>query len=100
MSFNFRYMITFGQYSKAIKDLPFAKMQEYMQNYVKWAEKYKVKVLFYGTPWGVSDTLVAVFDYGGDIDNYVKFKVAMTQENKEIFDMATSYSVLEWPKVA
>ncbi len=98
MSWNFRYMITFGQYSKAIKDLSFQKMQEYMKDYVKEAERHGVKVLFYGTPWGVSDTLVAVFDYGGDINKYVKFKIDMVQSNREIFDEATSYSVLEWPK--
>ena len=98
MSWNFRYMITFGNYSKAVQGLSTEKMQEVMKNYVKEAEKHKVKVLFWGTPWGVSETLVAVFDYGGDINNYVKFKIAVTSQNKEIFDEARSYSVLEWPK--
>jgi len=36
-----------------------------------------VKVLFWGHPWGVSENLVIVYDFGEKIENYEKFLLAM-----------------------
>ena len=35
-------------------------------------EKHGVKIMFWGHPFGVSESVVVVLDFGGNMDNYLK----------------------------
>ena len=73
----FRYAITFGNITPEFRKLMLEERSKALDPYKKEAEKYGVKVLFWGHPWGVSENLVIVYDFGEKIEAYEKFLLAM-----------------------
>jgi hypothetical protein len=65
-----RYAITYGN-MKQFKDSDETK-KEYAK-YKEAAEKAGLKLLLWGSPFGVTETSVVVLDFGGDMDKFVKF---------------------------
>jgi hypothetical protein len=84
-----RYAITYGK-MKDFKTPDDAK-KEYAK-YKEAAEKAGLKVLLWGSPFGVTETSVVVVDFGGDMDKFVKFFSTM---NGPWTDSRTDF-VLEW----
>jgi len=92
----FRYVITYGKLTSTLMESTLEEITEELARHKKEAEKYGVKVLFWGSPWGVSEGLVIVYDSGESLDNYTKFMEAMTRARKQPFTDGRSNIVLEW----
>jgi len=77
----YRYAITYGKSSEYLRGLRPEERAKAFEKHKEKAEKYGVKVLFCGHPWGTSESIVVVYDSGETIDNYTKF--IMAQETYE-----------------
>lgn len=88
----FRYAITFGRMTPDFTKVMLKERSKALDQYKKEAEKYGVKVLFWGHPWGVSEGLVIVYDFGESIENYERFILAM--RGKQPFTQARTNLVL------
>jgi len=64
-----RYAITYG---KMKSGLTFEQIEKEVTKYKADVEKAGVKMIFWGHPFGVSEDIVAVYDVGGNMDNYIK----------------------------
>jgi hypothetical protein len=84
-----RYAITYGK-MKEFKTVDDTK-KEYAK-YKEAAEKAGLKLLFWGSPFGVTEGSVVVLDFGGDMDKFVKF---FSTANAPWTDSRTDF-VLEW----
>jgi len=69
----YRYAITYGKPSEYLMGLKPEERAKAFEKHKEKAAKYGVKVLFYGHPWGTSESIVVVYDSGESIDNYSKF---------------------------
>ena len=61
----FRYAITYGQPKPDISG-PEAVTKAFNEH-IEEAEKHGVKVVLWGSPWGVSEGFVIIYDFGEDI---------------------------------
>jgi hypothetical protein len=64
-----RYAITYG---KMKPGLTLQQIEKEMEKYKTDVEKTGVKVVLWGHPFGVSENIMAVFDVGGKMDEYIK----------------------------
>jgi len=65
-----RYAITYGKMKE------FKNSDETKKEYAKYkeaAEKAGLKLLLWGSPFGVAESSVVVIDFGGDMDKFIKF---------------------------
>ena len=58
------------------------------------AEKHGLKVLLWGSPFGVSETSIVVYDFGGRMESYVSF-LQSVGDALPYTDSRTDF-VLEW----
>ena len=70
-----RYAIT---YAKMNPGWTFEGIEGDMARFKADVERAGVKLVFWGHPFGVSENLIAVFDIGGDLDNYLKVKTGVS----------------------
>jgi len=71
------YVMVFGKMKVNMEQPTESILEEFNKAYKtlgELAEKYGLKMLLLGGPLGMSDDLVVVFDVGGNMDNYLKFK--------------------------
>ena len=71
------YVMVFGKMKVNMEQPTESMVEEWNKAYKKLAkltEKYGLKMLLLGGPLGMSEDLVVVFDVGGSMDNYLKFK--------------------------
>ena len=64
-----RYAITYGNMK------PDATAEQLVKDFAKYKseiEKHGVKLVFWGHPFGVSENVVAVLDFGENMENYLK----------------------------
>jgi len=62
----FRYMVTYGRVKEQYRT--YEAVEEAFEKYTKAAEKHGVKVLFWGLPFGVSESLICVCE--GNMEDY------------------------------
>lgn len=68
--------MVFGKFTDDIEKLGEITEEEKNKIYTQFkeqAEKYGLKLLVWGSPMGMHDESVVVFDIGESIDNYLKF---------------------------
>jgi len=90
----FRYAITYGTITPEFMKLVIDERSKALDHYMKEAEKYGVKVLLWGHPWGTSENLVIVYDFGEKIENYGKFQLAMRGKHP-LTDARTNLVLME-----
>ena len=91
---NFRYAITYGKPNPKLDLSMPDEVKKAFNKYTKDIEKHGVKVVFWGSPWGVSEGFVIVLDFNKNIGLYEKF-VASTDIESPIIEDRTNI-VLEW----
>lgn len=86
----FRYAITYGQ--PRSDTLNQEELMKTFNEHVEEAEKSGLKVVFWGSPWGVSEGFVIIYDFGDKIENYEKFMASSVPP----FTEGRTNLVLEW----
>jgi hypothetical protein len=83
-----RYAITYGKMKTTNPD----EAKKAYAKYKEAAEKAGIKLLLWGSPFGVAETSVVVLDFGGDMDKFTEF---FTTADAPWTDSRTDF-VLEW----
>lgn len=91
---NFRYAITYGKPSPKLDTSKPDEIKKAFNKLTKDAEKHGLKVVFWGSPWGVSEGFVIVYDFNKNIGLYEKFASSLEIESP-ITDNRTDL-VFEW----
>jgi len=91
---NFRYAITYGKPSPKLDTSKPDEIKKAFNRLTKDVEKLGLKIVFWGSPWGVSEGFVIVFDFNKNIVLYEKLAMS-TEIEWPITDNRTDL-VFEW----
>ena len=86
----FRYAITYAKLSPDVNGIDAVKKA--FGDHVKEAEKYGLKVPFWGSPWGTTEGMVIVYEF----DDTSKYEAFMAGDRKNPFRDGRTHMVMEW----
>lgn len=75
-----RNIVTSQAYSEASP----AERKKWFEELDKTAKEHGLKLVFYGTPWGVPESLAIIMESDKSLDNLVKFGDAWGQRMKKL----------------
>ena len=81
-----KYYVTYGTWNVSGAD----KMKEAAEEWKKVVEEYDMKLVFWGAPYGVSES--AIFVHKGTIENYMK----LSMSGKQPYTGDRTHMVLKW----
>ncbi len=83
-----KYYVSYGKWKPELSEPD--KMKEAAEEWKKVVEEYDMKLVFWGAPYGVSES--AIFVHKGTIENYMK----LSMSGKQPYTGDRTHMVLKW----